>query len=199
LSTKGRHWWLAKGAENWKPDNGVKYLLPFLCHRTSKDISTTCTTQAAGQPRTEQRAQTAANVAASRQAYRALEQNSLDEFQQQEKKMKFNIAKVHILSKKTDISSKQTDTISNQLALLEKMKDVIVATKGVEFYNKKVVALIEKLPSPVMDETEDAAGAPEEGGEGREDDDVSIPEDVREEMAQEMAQGPRRFAGMSDD
>ena len=196
MATKGEGWWLAGGAGNWNAENGVKYLLPFLCHRHSKDISRTCSTQAAGQTRTQQRAQTAANIAARREEYRALQRDSLDEFQQQAKRMKFEVARVQIRSKQTDILSKQTENISNQLQLLERMKDIIVASKGVEFYNNKVVALIEQLPNPVANEdTLDSArqGAPEDVGRETRDD---IPNDVLEEMAQESHP---RHAGLAEE
>ena len=126
----------------WYKHSSTRCLLAAMVHRKNKEIANDCSSQPAGATRNEIRAnaRTALNAARAQESAAARETDP--EFRMF-KRIKLNKTQMEIISS-------QSDVISLQLKLFQENKETFIAQNGEDAFNRKITALLDKLPNPVV-------------------------------------------------
>ena len=121
----------------WLEHDACKYLLSCLVHKENKDISTRPTQLVTGRTREDLREKRREDIEAARAVARA---------ERPEKSGESEMKKMKMDGMQSQVEINKVTRITNQINLMERMKEMYVRTMGLEKYEQKIVALINKMP-----------------------------------------------------
>jgi hypothetical protein len=134
----------------WLEHDACKYLLSCLVHMENKDISTKPTQLVAGQTRENICEKRREEIEAARAVAHA---------ERPEKSGESEMKKMRMDGMQSQVDINKVTRITNQINLMEIMKEMYVRSMGIEKYEEKVVALINKMPD-MADAPVDLLGMP---------------------------------------